>query len=164
MWWATDVQYSDDRAVVAGLGFLSFADDAGEEHVLEVPGAPEAYEPGAFYKRELPLLLDLLRGRTVTGVVVDGFVWLGPDRPGLGAHLHGALGGVPVIGVAKTGFQGADAVAEAVLRGQSERPLWVTAEGVAVDRAARWIRQMHGPHRIPTLLKRVDRLCRGEDG
>ena len=71
---------------------------------------------------------------------------------------------IPVIGVAKTGFQGADVVAEAVLRGKSERPLWVTAEGIEVDRAARWIRQMHGPHRIPTLLKRVDRLCRGEDG
>lgn len=164
MWWALDVCYGDERSVVAGVGFVSFADDAGEERLRVVEGPPADYEPGQFYKRELPLLLALLDGLDVKGVVVDGFVWLGEGREGLGAHLHRALGGVPVIGVAKTGFSGAESVAAPVLRGTSEKPLWVTAAGVDVERAARWIRQMHGPHRLPTLLKRADRLCRGDDG
>jgi deoxyribonuclease V len=48
-----------------------------------------------------------------------------------------------------------------VVRGtEAKRPLYVTAAGVGVDQAAAWVRSMHGPHRLPTLLKRVDRLCR----
>ena len=48
----------------------------------------------------------------------------------------------------------------AVHRGQSQKPLYVSA--VAIDRAeaALAIQRMHGPHRIPTLLKQVDRRCR----
>jgi len=65
-----------------------------------------------------------------------------------------------VIGVAKTQFAGAEPV-ELVLRGRSRTPLYVTAAGVDVADAASHIRAMHGPHRIPTLLKRVDQLCRG---
>jgi deoxyribonuclease V len=48
-----------------------------------------------------------------------------------------------------------------VLRGGSARPLYVTAAGLSADEAARRVRDMHGPYRIPTLLKRVDQLCRG---
>jgi deoxyribonuclease V len=161
MWWALDVHYADDRAVVAGVGFVSFSDDVGTERVHVVHGAPASYEPGQFYKRELPLLLDFLEQVEVKGVVVDGFVWLGPGRKGLGAHLHDALG-VPVIGVAKTGFKGSDSVAAPVLRGESERPLWVTAEGVDLARAAKWVEGMVGPYRLPALLKRADRLSRGD--
>jgi deoxyribonuclease V len=36
----------------------------------------------------------------------------------------------------------------------------VTSVGVDTTTAARWIRGMHGEHRIPTLLARADRLCR----
>ncbi|MFY0538676.1 hypothetical protein [Nannocystis pusilla] len=39
--------------------------------------------------------------------MIDGHVWLGPDRPGLGVHLHRALGeAIPVVGVAKNPFRG----------------------------------------------------------
>jgi deoxyribonuclease V len=66
---------------------------------------------------------------------------------------------VAVIGVAKTQFQSASTAA-AVMRGGSRRPLFVTAAGMELAVAARCIQTMHGPHRLPTLLKRVDRLCR----
>ena len=117
------------------------------------------YEPGAFYRRELPCLLGVLaRGPRADIVVVDGYVWLGGGAPGLGAHLHAALGGV-VVGVAKTRFAGAtDAVA--VCRGGSRDPLYVSAEGMTAAEAAASVAAMHGPYRIPTLLKQVDMLAR----
>jgi deoxyribonuclease V len=47
-----------------------------------------------------------------------------------------------------------------VMRGGARRPLFVTAAGMNVDTAAAHILNMHGAHRIPSILKRVDRLCR----
>jgi len=82
-------------------------------------------------------------------------------RPGLGAHRYEALRRcVAVIGAAESRFVKAEPV-EPVLRGRSRSPLYVTAVGMDVAQAARHIRSMHGPHRIPTLLKRVDQLSRG---
>ena len=66
---------------------------------------------------------------------------------------------MPVVGVAKQAF--ADGVAKPVLRGASKQPLWVTAVGTDVNSACERVRAMHGEHRIPTLLRRVDALCRG---
>lgn len=158
-----DVDYRDHEAVAACVLFRAWADavDAGEEveHVARV----EPYRPGEFYRRELPCLLAVL-GKVqgpLEAVVIDGYVWLGDETsPGLGGHLYAALGGtVPVIGVAKTGFAGVR-VARPVVRGTSRRPLWVTAAGLDPDTAARHVAAMHGPFRIPTLLKRVDWLCR----
>jgi len=42
--------------------------------------------------------------------------------------------------------------------------LYVTAAGMRLQEAADRIQRMHGPHRIPTLLKRVDTLARGSAG
>lgn len=91
-------------------------------------------------------------------VIVDGHAWLGPDKPGLGARLLAAEPRLrTVIGVAKTRYAGAPA--EAVLRGTSATPLWVDEAGVTVGAAAR-VASMHGPHRMPTMLRLVDQLCR----
>lgn len=116
------------------------------------------------YRRELPYLLEVLarieQPDALNIVVVDGFVWLGPQRPGLGARLHEALGGrVAVVGVAKTAFQGAPV--EEVQRGTSKKPLYVTAIGLDPQLAAAGVHDMHGEHRIPTLLRQVDRIARG---
>lgn len=82
------------------------------------------------------------------------------DRPGLGRHLFEILGHrIPVIGVAKSRF--ADAPGIEILRGGSRRPLYVTSAGIDPRGASEKIRTMHGSHRIPTLLKRVDLLARG---
>jgi deoxyribonuclease V len=123
--------------------------------------AAAPYESGQFYKRELPYLIDMI-GRvhhSLQAIVIDGYVWLGPDRPGLGAHLFDAINGrAPVVGVAKTAFVGAPAIP--VLRGESLTPLFVSTQGLDPAEAAVSIAGMHGRFRIPTLLKRVDSLSR----
>jgi deoxyribonuclease V len=158
-----DVDYRESHAIAACVLFRRWSDDHAASSRVERFEPVAAYEPGAFYRRELPCLLAVLGGVTepLETIVVDGYVWLGREgQPGLGAHLYEALRrAVPVIGVAKTAYAG-DGAARAVLRGASARPLFVTAVGVDLDEAAGHVGAMHGSHRIPTLLKEVDRLCR----
>jgi deoxyribonuclease V len=81
-------------------------------------------------------------------------------RPGLGAHLHEALERkCAVVGVAKSFYFRGPNVAE-ILRGGSRRPLFVTAVGLPLEQAADGVRAMHGKHRIPALLNRVDELSK----
>lgn len=165
-----DVAYEETRARAACVLFTAWPDPLPAEVVIAEcpPAAP--YTPGELYRRELPPILEVL-GRVTAPlevVVVDGFVWLGPAGPGLGARLHEALGGrVAVVGVAKTAWASSayedDAQRRAVeiRRGSSARPLFVTAAGVPVEEAARWILSMAGASRMPALLKRVDAASRG---
>ena len=154
-----DVDSRDGAAVAAGLWFDDWAAPAAAfQAVATFPPAAE-YEPGAFYRRELPCLLGVLAlGPTADIVVVDGYVWLGGGATGLGAQLHAKLG-VTVVGVAKTRYASAtDALA--VCRGGSRSPLYVSAVGVAVEEAAALVAAMAGPYRVPALLKAVDALAR----
>ncbi len=158
-----DVHYLPTHAFAACVLFHAFTDahetDTRVVRVTDI--AP--YEPGAFYKRELPCLLAVLNtvGGGLETVVIDGYVWLSADgKPGLGARLFEAFDGrVAVVGVAKRAFAGASNGIP-VLRGTSKVPLFVTAAGIDAKEAAARVAGMHGEHRIPTLLKRVDRLCR----
>ena len=125
------------------------------------------YVPGEFYRRELPCLWPLVQEAARRGpldvVIVDGFVDLGPRGDGLGRHLWRRLRAeamtAEVVGVAKRPFK--DAVAVPALRGESEVPLWVSTTGPSLDEAAAAVRRMHGPYRLPTLLKRVDQIANG---
>lgn len=160
---AVDVQYDESRdvGVAAAVVFDDWRDASPrQEHIAEHEGLA-AYVPGRFYERELPCVLPLLsalEAEQVEVVVVDGYVDLGPEHPGLGRHLYDALGGdIAIVGVAKSRFAGVDAAC--VLRGDSARPLWVTATFDA-SVAAKLVQQMHGDFRIPTMLRRVDRLAR----
>lgn len=159
-----DVDYRASGAVAACVLFRAWDDAASASETVIPIAHVEPYEPGQFYRRELPCLLAVLEaaGGSPDIVIVDGYVWLADERdPGLGAHLHQALSGrAAVVGVAKTRFASAGAARE-ILRGTSRHPLFVTAAGIDVDEAAAHVRAMHGPHRTPTLLKRVDQLCRG---
>jgi deoxyribonuclease V len=156
-----DVDYRDSEAVAACVLLRDWAHAACcGTHVARL-AAVEPYQPGEFYRRELPCLLAVLAEvrEAMEVVVIDGYVWLGADRPGLGARLYEALGrAVAVVGVAKTQFAGAGGVP--VLRGGSRRPLMVTAAGMDTAVAARQVQAMHGPYRIPAALKQVDQLCR----
>ncbi len=159
---ALDVDYRDPVAVAALVLFHRWSDAAPAREVVAVVRDVAPYEPGSFFRRELPCLEAVLRAAEVTPdvVVIDGYVWLDGGRPGLGAHLHRALGGaVPVVGVAKTRFRSAEGAVE-LLRGESLRPLYVSAVGLDVTEAARAVASMHGPSRVPALLQRVDRLGR----
>jgi deoxyribonuclease V len=162
----TDVHYRGSEGVAACLLFRDWLDDDPCLEVTERVEAPAPYEPGRFYRRELPGLLSVI-GRLVDApavIVIDGYVWLGDEfYPGLGAHLYEALGRTAaVIGVAKTLFQEGPAV-RAIKRGRSLRPLYVTAAGIDLNEASERVVELHGDFRIPTLLKKVDRLCRGVD-
>ena len=93
--------------------------------------------------------------------MIDGYVYLGKERtPGLGRYLYEALDKqVAVIGVAKNAFKNTPASTK-LRRGKSQRPLYVTAAGIDEVDAKGYIQDMHGRDRIPTVLKRVDRLSR----
>jgi len=121
------------------------------------------YQPGEFFLRELPPLRAVLAHvPNLALLVIDGYADLDPGgRPGLGAHAHAAFG-VPVIGVAKTRFRDASHAVE-VLRGNSSRPLFVTAAGMPRAEAADLVRQMAGPFRLPDALRRADALARAPD-
>ncbi|MDP3276638.1 MAG: endonuclease V [Deltaproteobacteria bacterium] len=169
-WVVLDVDYREGapqraHAVIAAVYFKSWQDSASAHDVISRHPEVADYEPGAFFKRELPCLLTALAQAPVplAGVVIDGYVWLGENIAGLGERLWRALGAsVPVIGVAKTAFVGTESVRHEVVRGQSHKPLYVTAAGCDAKTAADSIASMHGDFRIPTLIKRADSLCRAE--
>ncbi len=165
MIFAVDVGYQADTALAAGVLSDRWSAPQPTAEFIRPMSAVADYAPGEFYKRELPCILALLQQLPAQDfpqyIVIDGYVDLGnPAKPGLGQHLYNALQGQAiVIGVAKTRFQDTPKTAE-VCRGNSQRPLYVTAIGIEVVQAQQFIQQMHGDHRIPTLLKWVDRLSR----
>lgn len=159
---AVDVHYVGTRAFVGCIQFDSWRDEQPRGETSLSITVRADYIPGRFYLRELPCLLAVIERLDAPpeAIVIDGYVWLADGRPGLGRHLYNALGGgISVIGVAKNAFADNDA-AVPVQRGRSVRPLYVTASGIEAISAAELVLGMSGPHRLPTLLKRVDRLCR----
>jgi deoxyribonuclease V len=161
---ALDVFYGPTWTRGAAVGFGSVADERPAFVIAEeVAGSAEEYEPGNFKKRELPFLVTLVEACRARGplatILVDSYVWLDGGRPGLGGHLYEVLDkAVPVIGVAKTRYRGAEAIE--ILRGQSKSPLLISAAGIEPSAAADFVRAMHGEHRIPTLLRAVDHASR----
>jgi deoxyribonuclease V len=161
-----DVDYRDGpptSARAAAVVLPSWAASApAAEYLCRIDEVAD-YVPGRFYERELPCVLAVLErvAEPVDVVVVDGYVTLDAEGAlGLGGHLYEALERqTPVVGVAKNPFRGNPSALE-VLRGSSKRPLYLTALGVEPQAAAEQLRRMHGCFRLPTMLKRVDRLCR----
>jgi deoxyribonuclease V len=137
---AVDVQYLSTggaRAAAVLAADAVFAHVLAERTGLVPQVAP--YQPGEFYRRELPPLRAVLDDLDDLGglglLVVDGYADLdSAGRPGLGAHAHAEFG-IPVIGVAKSRFRTATH-AVPVLRGSSARPLFVTAAGMPAADAA----------------------------
>ncbi|MFH1038271.1 MAG: endonuclease V [PVC group bacterium] len=158
-----DAHYREDRTVVACVLIGDWTDrqPAGSLVCDSSPGDP--YRPGRFYRRELSPLLTVIEkaASPLDAVIIDGYVWLDErGTPGLGGHLYRAMRGkIPVIGVAKTRFQN-DNFSCRVFRGKSRRPLYITAAGIPREEAAAHIRAMHGPYRIPAMLREADRLSR----
>jgi len=158
---AVDVHYlrsGGARAAAVVANDASFAQVLTERTAVVDQVAP--YRPGEFYRRELPPLRAVVGGIAGLGLLmVDGYADLDPDgRPGLGARAHAEFG-IPVIGVAKTGFRTATH-AVPVLRGTSARPVFVTAAGMRRADAAELVRLMAGRFRLPDALRRADQLAR----
>jgi deoxyribonuclease V len=146
--------------------FPAWESDAVERIIVKELDNVAPYEAGLFYKRELPCILSLLEDidQALEAIVIDGYVTLGESKqPGLGRYLYESIGkSVPVIGVAKTEFVGTPGECR-VFRGKSRSPLYVTTIGMPLAEARAHIEEMHGKHRIPTLLKRVDEISRGSN-
>jgi len=161
---AFDVKYfEDDGAMVAAVVFEDFKDSKPFSLYRKKINIVHEYVPGSFYRRELPCIISLLADikETIDTIIVDGYVFLG-DKPGLGAYLKERIERtVAIIGVAKSYFKGSDAIE--ILRGDSQNPLYVSSAGIDPMEAANLISNMHGKHRIPTLLKEVDRLTKTHD-
>jgi len=163
---AIDVHYEGSAAVAAGILFPTWSSDEIYRTIIKKVSDVAPYEPGSFYKRELPCILKVLEEVTekLDVIIIDGFVMLGnhnEESDGLGMHLYNSLNNsIPIIGVAKKAFVDTPTECE-VYRGGSNKPLYITSIGINLVDAKKYISKMHGKHRNPTLLKKVDQLCRG---
>lgn len=158
-----DVQYYDIYAITGYVIFKAATDTEPVKTGRVVTHEVHPYEPGAFYKRELPCLLNALQ--TITEplqlIIIDANVWLSDEKMGLGGILHESLQkSVPVIGVSKTKYTGETAKIVPVYRGDSQNPLYMSAIGINTEKAVQLIKDMAGPYRIPTLIKLADTICR----
>jgi len=158
-----DTHYFDDHATTGVVLFDSWTDAQPVKTFRDqLAGVSAQYVPGEFYKRELPCIIAAIESQLehIETIVIDGYVHLGIDQPGLGLKLFQELDErKTIVGVAKKAFHSASQ-AIAVTRGKSQMPLFVTAAGISADEAADKIRSMHGPYRIPTLLKLADAISR----
>lgn len=161
---AVDVDYKGSEALVAGVAFNAWRDEVPSEVFTTTVSGVAEYEPGEFYKRELPCILKLLQDHKLNPefIVVDGFAYLnGYNQAGLGKHLYDALSGKSIVlGVAKRSFKGISSK-YALQRGESKNPVFVTSVGMDSEEAKMCIATMAGVYRIPSLLKKADQACRG---
>lgn len=159
-----DVHYRENEAHAAAVVIDRWSADRAyrtyQHRIAEV--AP--YQPGSFYKREMPCLVETIAQieEEIDCVVIDGFVWLDENqKPGLGGHLYEYYGAnIPIIGVAKTPYGVPHSLCQLIYRGDSQVPLYVTSAGLALDTSVSCIHDMDGPYRIPTLLKLTDQLSK----
>ncbi|WP_346985426.1 endonuclease V [Chryseobacterium sp. POE27] len=165
MIYAFDTYYFENYANTVCIAF----EDCNSDQETEIYNAKTAiisdYESGAFYKRELPCIINLLKNIELKEgdlIIVDGYVTLDNDgKIGLGGHLFEALDHkFPVIGIAKNAFNSPDDMRREVYRGNSTAPLFLTAIGIDVDEIKIKVKDMHGNFRIPSLLKKLDQLSR----
>lgn len=162
---AFDTHYTQNQAKTVCVAFENWLDAEPHEIFTEITKTIADYEPGKFYKRELSCILSLLKKidyKDIDAIVVDGFVYLDDENKlGLGGYLYNELDQkIPVIGVAKKNFHLIDKNRIAILRGNSQNPLFVTAAGMDLEKAADLVQKMHGAFRMPTLLKELDRLTK----
>ncbi len=159
-----DADYRNYTANAAALVFENFTDESALSGYSKIIENIAQYEPGEFYKRELPCILEILKivKEKIDLIIVDGYVWLNNNnKPGLGGHLYNSLNNkMPVIGVAKRSFHDKNDKMIKIYRGQSINPLYITSANIELNKAASLVTNMHGDYRIPTLLKKVDQLCR----
>lgn len=162
---AFDTYYYDGKAKTVCLEFTEWNQSDNFKIHTEIIDNVEEYIPGEFYRRELPCIMSLLNQfdlKNIKYIVVDGFVYLDDEKKyGLGGYLYEKLNKeIPIIGVAKTNFASIEKEKRTLLRGDSKKPLFVTAIGIELDDAFRKVESMAGEFRMPTLLKEMDRLTK----
>lgn len=162
---AFDTYYFEDKAKTVCVSFNNWTDESPAGIKEEILDGILDYEPGSFYKRELPCIVSLLKKydlKEVELIIVDSYVLLDDEgKLGLGGHLYEHLyKAIPIIGVAKSRFKTNNQNSRALLRGDSKKPLYISAVAVDLDKAVDWIKSMHGNYRMPTLLQILDAKTR----
>lgn len=160
-----DVHYKKDYAKTVLLFFENFSSEKPtsiESHTTE---DILEYEPGLFYKRELPCIMNALQGVNLEGVeiiIVDGYIYVDNEKSfGLGGYLYEALHKkYPIIGVAKTKFHKNMETVKEIYRGESKNPLYISSIGIEKEVAADYIQNMFGSFRLPYLLKLMDQITK----
>lgn len=168
MIYAFDTYYYKDYANTICIAFDDWSSENEAQVFREKTEITSEYESGAFYKRELPCILSLLKKINLKEgdlIIVDGYVTLDNDgKIGLGGYLYDSLEQkFPVIGIAKNDFNSPDFQRRIICRGESKTPIFLTAKGIDVDIVHPKVENMHGNFRIPTLLKKLDQLTRIDD-
>lgn len=164
---AFDTYYFEDKAKTVCIALESWTKESNFKVYDEILENIAEYIPGEFYKRELPCILSLLKKikteiTPIETIIVDSFVYLDDEgKFGLGGYLFNALDDkIPIIGVAKTNFATIEKNKKALLRGDSQKPLYITAIGIDLEKATELIQNMQGEFRIPTILKHLDTLTK----
>ncbi|GGP05254.1 endonuclease V [Cloacibacterium rupense] len=165
---AFDTYYFENNAKTVCIQFEKWNDTTITKTFVEIISGIEEYKSGEFYKRELPCILSLLKVIDLSeceAIIIDGFVIIDDNQnDGLGGYLFKSLNfKIPIIGVAKNNFSKIEKFKKEILRGESKKPLYITSKGINLNEAAELIRNMHGKHRIPDLLKNVDSLGRNKN-
>jgi deoxyribonuclease V len=160
---AIDVYYNNNNAKIVGIIFENWEATDALKIITTSLDKINDYEPGYFYKRELPCIMKLLKlidMNTIDIIIIDGYVYLESiNSPGLGLHLYKTLEKkYPIIGVAKTYYH--NSIAEKIYRGKSKTPLYITSVGIKPSEAMKYIETMYGNYRIPKLLKLLDQKTR----
>ncbi|MCL9807748.1 endonuclease V [Flavobacterium luminosum] len=82
----------------------------------------------------------------------------------MGGYVWELLGKkIPVIGVAKNTFHSNKSTVEALYRGDSNKPLYVSVLGMERAVAVTHLQNMHGDFRIPSILKVLDTITKIND-
>ena len=157
---AFDTYYFDNKAKTIAVSFNDWQDEEPLHIYSEIIEGVADYEPGSFYKRELPCIVSLLQQiniEEIDAIVIDGYTTLEENKLGLGGHLYEKFDRkIPIIGVAKSQYQSNTSNYKALLRGESIRPLYISAIGISLEEAYIHIKMMHGNFRMPTLLQLVE--------
>lgn len=158
---AFDTYYFENKAKTVCISFETWSDESPFRIETEIIEGVSDYESGSFFKRELPSILSLLKRYSLNEVeliIIDGYVLLDDNgKLGLGGHLFEKLNkDIPIIGVAKSGFHLNKLNTRKLLRGNSKKPLYVSAIGIELNKAFEFIKSMPGNYRIPTLLQILD--------
>lgn len=161
---AIDIHYKSAYAKAVGVLF-SIADEQPQKIITDLIKDVKDYQSGAFYKRELPCILQLLKQVDLTiiqYIIVDGHVFIDNNKThGLGGYLWEALNQtIPIVGIAKRTFFNTEQVITPIYRGKSSNPLYLSCIGMSFQKALAEINKLHGSYRIPTILKILDQISK----
>lgn len=163
---ALAVHYREHVAKVVAVLF-NWEDEQPNKIIIEIIKVVDNYLPGEFYKRELPCLLKVIENVTIQeleAIIIDGHIYTDSQGGfGLGGKLWESLNKqIPVIGVAKSPFYSNKETVREVFRGESEKPLFISAIDYKLDVAVANVKKMKGKYRIPTLLKTLDSITKND--